>query len=87
MELRIDRPDLKRLARVQGGFDLGDGARSVARGDAYTRAHARGFGRQRAIDARDPCLVDLAVAPQWDPLRGDARFARCLAKMGLTDRR
>jgi tetratricopeptide (TPR) repeat protein len=38
---------------------------------------------ERAIDARDPCLVDLAVAPQWDALRGDARFAQCLAKMGL----
>ncbi len=40
---------------------------------------------ERAVDARDPCLVDLAVAPQWDMLRGDARFARCLAKMGLRD--
>jgi hypothetical protein len=40
---------------------------------------------ERAIDARDPCLVDLAVAPQWDKLRGDARFAQCLAKMGLRD--
>lgn len=40
---------------------------------------------ERAVEARDPCLVDLAVAPQWDKLRGDARFARCLAKMGLRD--
>jgi DNA-binding winged helix-turn-helix (wHTH) protein len=38
---------------------------------------------ERAIDARDPCLVDLAVAPQWDALRADPRFARCLAGMGL----
>ena len=38
---------------------------------------------ERAIEARDPCLVDLAVAPQWDSLRADARFARCLAGMGL----
>jgi DNA-binding winged helix-turn-helix (wHTH) protein/Flp pilus assembly protein TadD len=38
---------------------------------------------RRAIDARDPCLVDLAVAPQWDPLRADPRFAACLATMGL----
>jgi glutathione S-transferase len=38
---------------------------------------------ERAIEGRDPCLVDLAVAPQWDVLRGHARFQRCLAGMGL----
>ena len=38
---------------------------------------------KRAIEARDPCLVDLAVAPQWDALRADPRFERCLAAMGL----
>jgi DNA-binding winged helix-turn-helix (wHTH) protein len=38
---------------------------------------------ERAIEGRDPCLVDLAVAPQWDPLRVDPRFARCLTGMGL----
>jgi hypothetical protein len=27
--------------------------------------------------------VHLAVAPQWDDLRGDPRFAECLARMGL----
>jgi DNA-binding winged helix-turn-helix (wHTH) protein/tetratricopeptide (TPR) repeat protein len=37
----------------------------------------------RAIDARDPSLVHLAVAPQWDPLRGDPRFANCLERLGL----
>jgi DNA-binding winged helix-turn-helix (wHTH) protein/tetratricopeptide (TPR) repeat protein len=39
----------------------------------------------RAIDGRDPCLVDLAVGPQWDALRGDVRFDRCLARTGLSD--
>ena len=38
---------------------------------------------ERAIEGRDPCLVDLAVAPQWDALRADPRFQRCLAGMGL----
>jgi DNA-binding winged helix-turn-helix (wHTH) protein len=38
---------------------------------------------ERAIERRDPCLVDLAVAPQWDALRADPRFQRCLAGMGL----
>ncbi|MBV8818302.1 MAG: tetratricopeptide repeat protein, partial [Acidobacteriaceae bacterium] len=39
----------------------------------------------RALDGRDPCLVHLGVAPQWDALRGDARFAECLARMGLAN--
>lgn len=38
---------------------------------------------ERAIDNRDPCLVDLAVAPQWESLRGDPRFGRCLSRVGL----
>ena len=38
----------------------------------------------RAIDARDPCLVDLAVGPQWDRLRADPRFDQCLARVGLS---
>jgi DNA-binding winged helix-turn-helix (wHTH) protein/tetratricopeptide (TPR) repeat protein len=42
---------------------------------------------QRALDSRDPALVHLAVAPQWDPLRGDPRFDACLARMGLSPRR
>jgi hypothetical protein len=28
----------------------------------------------RLIDARDPGLIHLAVAPQWDSLRPDPRF-------------
>jgi len=38
---------------------------------------------ERAIERRDPCLVDLAVAPQWDALRADPRFQQCVAAMGL----
>jgi DNA-binding winged helix-turn-helix (wHTH) protein len=38
---------------------------------------------ERAIAARDPCLVDLAVAPQWDAFRGDSRFQQCLKEMRL----
>jgi DNA-binding winged helix-turn-helix (wHTH) protein/Tfp pilus assembly protein PilF len=37
-----------------------------------------------ALDGRDPCLVHLAVAPQWDSLRSDARFEASLTRMGLT---
>jgi serine/threonine-protein kinase len=38
----------------------------------------------RAIEARDPALVHLAVGPQWDGLRKDPpRFETRLARMGL----
>jgi DNA-binding winged helix-turn-helix (wHTH) protein/tetratricopeptide (TPR) repeat protein len=36
-----------------------------------------------AIAQRDPALVHLAVAPQWDCLRSDARFGDRLEAMGL----
>ena len=38
---------------------------------------------QGALDVRDPGLVHLAVAPQWDRLRVDPRFNQCLARMKL----
>ena len=38
---------------------------------------------QRLIDARDPTVIHLAVAPQWDSLRADPRFNECLARMKL----
>jgi tetratricopeptide (TPR) repeat protein len=37
----------------------------------------------RLIDARDPAVIHLAVAPQWDRLRADPRFNDCLARMKL----
>jgi DNA-binding winged helix-turn-helix (wHTH) protein len=36
-----------------------------------------------ALDSHDPSLVHLAVAPQWDALRDDPRFADRLSRMGL----
>jgi tetratricopeptide (TPR) repeat protein len=38
---------------------------------------------QRLIDARDPVVVLLAVAPHWDCLRADPRFNECLSRMKL----
>ena len=38
---------------------------------------------QRMLDMRDPVLVHLAVAPQWDSLRADPRFNECLVRMKL----
>lgn len=37
-----------------------------------------------AIALRDPALVHLAVAPQWDCLRGDERFTKHLEAIGLS---
>ncbi len=38
----------------------------------------------QAIAYRDPALVYLAVAPHWDSLRGDPRFAERLRSMRLS---
>ena len=39
----------------------------------------------RAIEAHDPALVQLAVGPQWDSLRSDpSRFCQRLERMGLS---
>ena len=38
---------------------------------------------QRLIATRDPGLIHLAVAPEWDSLRADPRFNECLARMKL----
>src|SRR5215831_18227992 len=37
----------------------------------------------QAIALRDPALVHLAVAPEWDSMRGDPRFAERLQSMAL----
>lgn len=37
----------------------------------------------QALDLRDPGLAYLAVAPQWDTLRADPRFADRLKRMAL----
>ena len=36
-----------------------------------------------AMAEQDPCLVHMAVAPQWDVMREDPRFAERLQRMGL----
>ena len=37
----------------------------------------------RALESRDPALVHLAVAPQWESLREDPRYQQRLVRMGL----
>ena len=53
---------------------------------AAARAHAPAE-RERLLGEvafRDPALVHLAVAPEWDSLRGDPRFAERLRSMRLS---
>jgi hypothetical protein len=38
---------------------------------------------ERALLARDPVMVYLAVHPMWDPLRQDIRMHRLLTQVGL----
>jgi serine/threonine protein kinase len=38
---------------------------------------------QGALEVRDPGLIHLAVAPQWERLRTDPRINQCLARMKL----
>jgi len=66
-------------ARAAGGPPLQLAVLSAEAGDLDAAFTYLG----EAIDARDPALIDLAVGPQWDPLRADSRFARCLARVGL----
>lgn len=67
------------MSKERGNTIIGPLTRAAASGDldkAFELLH-------RAIDVRDPQLVHLAVAPQWDPLRADPRFNECLARMKL----
>jgi tetratricopeptide (TPR) repeat protein len=57
--------------------------RAVLYGDAGRLDEAFDYLDQ-AIAIRDPALVHLAVAPEWDSLRGDPRFAERLRSMQLS---
>jgi serine/threonine protein kinase len=63
----------------RGNTIIGPLVRSADTGDldkAFELLHG-------AIDVRDPGLIHLAVAPQWDSMRADPRFNQCLARMKL----
>jgi serine/threonine protein kinase len=63
----------------RGNTIIGPLARFVAAGDFDKFFELL----QRALDVRDPGVVHLAVAPQWDSMRADPRFNECLARMKL----
>ena len=79
--------DLKRAGEMQAsstaqpdlGIDFYEVVRSAEAGDL----DAAFEHLQRLIDKREPVLVHLAVAPQWDNLRADPRFNQCLVRMKL----
>jgi serine/threonine protein kinase len=61
----------------RGNTMIGPLARSAEAGDLDKAFELL----QGALAERDPGLIHLAVAPQWDKLRADPRFAQCLARM------
>ena len=63
----------------RGNTMIGPLARSVEAGDLDKAFELL----QGALAVRDPGLIHLAVAPQWDKLRADPRFNECLARMKL----
>jgi DNA-binding winged helix-turn-helix (wHTH) protein/cytochrome c-type biogenesis protein CcmH/NrfG len=70
------------LERLSSAGPAGDVQAAILCGEVHDLDSA--FRRlESAIDRRDPSLVDLAVAPQWDSLRDDPRFPTCLSRMGL----
>jgi tetratricopeptide (TPR) repeat protein len=90
----LDRAQRRILEhRERAGEMLSDGTEQRERGNAGLGlvVHYAEIGDldaafahlQQAIDARDPALVHLAVAPQWDSLRPDPRFNECLVRMKL----
>lgn len=73
------------LQRARAGqLDVSAFHLAVLHGAASDRDRAFRYLNQ-AIESRDPGLLRLAVAPQWDNLRTDRRFNQCLARMGLND--
>jgi hypothetical protein len=57
--------------------------RAILYGDAGRLDEAFDY-LDHAIAFRDPALVHLAVAPDWESLRGDPRFAERLRSMRLS---
>ncbi len=56
--------------------------RAASYGEAGRQDEAFG-GLDQAIASRDPAIVYLAVAPQWDSLRSDPRFGARLRRLAL----
>lgn len=78
--LRLNRYMLEQMSGMkEGAVAIGLAVLSGAVGD-YDAAF---FHLDRALESRDPGLVHLAVAPQWESLHEDPRFHQRLIRMGL----
>jgi tetratricopeptide (TPR) repeat protein len=83
-DLQRFQTHLQRARELSDGTQLGNTEFELVMQYAYVGDLDAAFDHlQRMLDARDPALVHLAVAPQWDSLRLDPRFNECLARMNL----
>jgi len=82
-ELRRAALENPKLNRVPEGTDHGAEFQLALHSAIAGDLDAAFEHLQRLIDKREPALIHLAVAPQWDGLRADPRFNECLARMKL----
>jgi hypothetical protein len=54
---------------------------------AHLGANAKAFENlENALAERDPQMTELAIEPQFDPLRSDVRFSELERRVGLLPR-
>jgi len=82
-ELRRAALENPNLSRVPEGTDYGAEFQLALHSAIAGDLDAAFEHLQRLIDKREPALIHLAVAPQWDNLRADPRFNQCLVRMKL----
>ena len=82
-ELRRAALENPNLSRVPEGTDYGAEFQLALHSAIAGDLDAAFEHLQRLIDKREPALIHLAVAPQWDNLRADPRFDQCLVRMKL----
>ncbi len=82
-ELRRAALENPNLSRVPEGTDYGAEFQLALQSAIAGDLDAAFEHLQRLIDKREPALIHLAVAPQWDSLRADPRFKQCLVRMKL----
>ena len=82
-ELRRVALENPKLSRVPEGTDYGAEFQLALQSAIAGNLDAAFEHLQRLIDKREPALIHLAVAPQWDSLRADPRFNQCLVRMKL----
>jgi tetratricopeptide (TPR) repeat protein len=80
------RGAMRRVADVWAGRARTTGGRSMTVAELYKRAGAADESLEwlnMAVDAQEPNVSFIGIAPLWDDLHGDARFRRLLRRMNL----